>query len=129
MTAKQYKIARIITIILVAFTVSTSLSLGNFVVPILIIIAGMALMYSWRKKMEKQGNVLADERDYQIAGNAARYTLTIYGALGAIATMVLMVLGKQDHDLLLLGYFFAYTVTGLLLFNALLFKLLNRKSR
>lgn len=128
MTKKQYKWARIITIILIAFTISTSLSLNNYIIPILVIFAGMAFMFSIRKKYEKEEGVLADERDYKIAGNAARYTLFVYSIIGVVATMILMVLGKENDTLLTIGYFASYTVCGLMLLNAILFKILSKRS-
>ena len=128
MTKKQYKTTRILVIIIISFTVSTSLALNNYLIPILIILAGLAFMFSIRKKFEKTEGVLADERDYQIAGNAARYTIFIYSIIGTIATMPLMVLGKENPSLMLIGHFSAYTVCGLMLINALLFKILNKRN-
>lgn len=130
MTKKQYQLTRIIVAFLIAFTVTLSINLGNYIVPILITIAGFAFMLSARKKFEKSDGIIADERDYKIAGNAARYTLSTYAFLGAISSMVLVVLGKNDPNLMILGYFAAYTTCGLMILNALLFKILiNRNEK
>jgi uncharacterized membrane protein len=104
-----------------------SLSLENYYLPIVMIISATAGMYYCRKQLQTT-TVLADERDYQVAGRASRYALIAYAWLGAIGTFVLMAISKGEGALYDLSQYLSFSVLFLLLLNAVLFKILRRKS-
>jgi uncharacterized membrane protein len=62
-------------------SISLSITLENYYLPIALVIIGMTAMYYLRKQL-KIIEVMADERDYKLSGNAARHTITIYGLIG-----------------------------------------------
>lgn len=88
--------------------------------------SAMAIMYYCRKQLKTE-DVLADERDYKIAGDAARYSIYIFGLFGAVTTFVLMALSEKQQNLYLVSQFFAFSVCFLLLLNAFLFKFLSKR--
>lgn len=122
MTKKQYLTCRLIVSFLTAMLVAISMVQNNYIIPLLVIIAGMSLLYSCRKKVQ---DVLADERDYQIAGQSARYVLYFYSFIGAIVSMILFVVAKDNNVLMLLANFLAYSVCLLMIINSIIFKWLN----
>jgi uncharacterized membrane protein len=84
-------------------------------------------MYYCRKQLQTE-TILVDERDYKIGGKASRYTLVIYGWLGAIGTFVLMAISTNKESVTyILSQYLAFSVCFLLLLNAFIFKYLIRK--
>jgi len=128
MTKKQYAICRLAIIVLLSFSISVSVTIENYYLPIIFLLSATAGMYYCRKQLQTT-DVLADERDYQIAGMAARYTLFVYGWLGAVGTFVLMALSHKQGLAYALSQYLAFSVCFLLLVNAFLFKYLNRQGK
>lgn len=128
MTTKQYKTCRIAIIILLSASISISLSLNNYYLPIIFMISASAGMYYCRKQYSP-GKVMVDERDYQVAGRAARYSIYIYSWLGAIGTFVLMALSQREGMMYALSQYLAFSVCFLMLMNAFLFKYLIKKKK
>lgn len=126
MNKKQYTICRLAIIIILSFSISTSINLDNYYLPIIFMFSAMAVLYYCRSQL-KTTDVLVDERDYKIAGDAARYTIYIYGLIGAIATFVLMALSEKQGNLYIISQFLAFSVCFLMLFNAFLFKYLSKR--
>ncbi len=127
MSLKKYKICRLAIIVLLSASISISLSLENYYLPIIFVLSASFAMYYCRKQLKTE-KVMVDERDYQVAGRAARYTLYIFGWLGAISTFVLMALSKNNQLLFDLSQFIAISVCFVLLLNALIFKYLSKKN-
>lgn len=128
MTLKNYKIWRLAIMVILAASISFSINLNNYYLPIIFMVSAMAVMYYLRQQL-KTDKVVADERDYQVAGNAARYTIFIYGILGAIGTFVLMAVSGKDGIMYVLSQYLAYSVCFLMLLNAFLFKYLIKKQK
>lgn len=128
MTKKQYLFCRLAVVIVLSFSISTSLSLGNYYLPLVFMLTAMAVLYYCRKQL-KTKDVLVDERDYQIAGRAARYALYIYGWLGAIGTFVLMALADKQGNLYIISQYLAFSVCFLMLANALIFRYLSGRGK
>lgn len=126
MTTKQYKVCRLAIIILLSMSISISISLENYYLPIIFMLSGVAGMYYCRKQLKIE-KVMVDERDYQVAGNAARYTIFIYGWLGAIGTFVLMAVSQKEGVFYSLSQHLAFSVCFLMLLNAFLFKYLSKR--
>ena len=127
MSLKKYKICRLAIIVILSISISISLSLENYYLPIIFVLSASFAMYYCRKQLRTE-KVMVDERDYQVAGQAARYTLYIFGWLGAISTFVLMALSKNNQSLFDLSQFIAISVCVVLLLNALIFKYLSKKN-
>jgi len=128
MKMKQYKACRLGIIILLSASISISITLGNYYLPVVFILSSMAGMYYCRKHLETQ-EIMADERDYQVAGNSARYTIFIYSLIGAIGTFVLMAISQKEGDLYVLSQYLAFSVCFLMLLNAFLFKYLSKRQK
>jgi len=109
-------------------SISISLGLENYYLPIIFMLSGIAGMYYCRKQLKTE-KVIADERDYQVAGNAARYTIFIYGWIGAIGTFVLMAISEKEGVLYTLSQYLAFSVCFLMLLNAFLFKYLSKRNK
>lgn len=128
MTKKQYLFCRLAVIIMLSFLISTSLSLGNYYLPLVFMLTAMAVLYYCRKQL-KTKDVLVDERDYQIAGRAARYTLYIYSWLGAIGAFVLIALADKKGNFYSISRYLALSVCFLMLTNVLIFRYLSGRGK
>jgi len=126
MTTKQYKICRLVIAVVLSASISISISIENYYLPIIFLFSSFAGMYYCRKQL-KTKKVMADERDYQVAGNAARYAIFIYGILGSVSTFVLMAISQREGIIYVLSQYLAFSVCFLLVLNAFLFKYLSKK--
>jgi uncharacterized membrane protein len=128
MTTKQYKICRLAIIVVLSMSVSISINLGNYYLPVVFMLSGVAGMYYCRKQLKTE-IVMADERDYHVAGNAARYTIYIYGWVGAVGTFVFMAISEKEGIFYVLSQYLAFSVCFLLLLNAFLFRYLSKRQK
>lgn len=124
MTTKQYTVCRIFIVMILAGLVSMSVTQGFIVLPIISIITATGALYYCRKRTRA---VLADERDYQIAGKAARYAVFVFAWPAALGSMVFMALREQNFVYEVIGHVLAYSVCFLLLTQAFMFKYLSSK--
>lgn len=128
MTKKHYHYCRLAIIIVLSASISISITMNNYYLPIIFMLSAMASLYYCQKQL-KAKSVLADERDYQIAGNAARYSIFIYGWMGAIGTFILMAISEKQGVLYLVSQYLAFSVCFLMLLNAFLFKYLSKREK
>jgi uncharacterized membrane protein len=123
MTAKKFLVYRLIVVILLAGVVSSFVATGNYLVPIAAVITALIFLLIMKNKVNE---VLADERDYKIAGNAARYAMNIFSAVSCVIILVLYALKKDRPDFELIGSVLAYAVCGLMLLYSFIFKYYQR---
>lgn len=126
MKLKNYKNCRLAIIVILAASISVSITLENYYLPIVFMLTALAALYYCRQHLPKD-TIIADERDYQVAGKAARYTILVYAWIGAVSTFVLMALADRNPLYYQLSQYLAFSVCFLMLFNAFLFKYLSKK--
>ncbi|MDD5290772.1 MAG: DUF2178 domain-containing protein [Patescibacteria group bacterium] len=123
MSKKAFLVVRIITVITLSILVGVSINLGNYVLPVVAIITASFLLYFFKGKVKE---VMADERDYEIAGRAGRNAMTIYSLIMAIIGTVLMALSKTYPELESPALIVLYSVCFLVLLYSILFKIYSR---
>jgi uncharacterized membrane protein len=128
MTKKQYLFCRLAVIVVLSFSISVSLTLSNYYLPLIFMLTATAVLYYCRKQLKTE-DILVDERDYQVAGKAARYAIFIYGWLGAIGTFVLMALSNRYGYLYVVSQCLAFSVCFLMLANAFIFRYLSGRGK
>jgi uncharacterized membrane protein len=126
MNEKKYKICRLAVIIILSISISISVSLKQYYLPLVFLLTAFASIYYCRKQL-KTNNVQADERDYAVAGHAARYSIYIYSWLGAISMFILMAISDGVGILYYISLCLAFSVCFLMLTNAFLFKYFHKK--
>jgi len=124
MNKKTYVWARMVLAVLVAGIVSTSVVGGNYVIPIIVAIGAAFALYLMKKSVKE---VIEDERDYYLAGNAARWTVLIYASIAAIGSMIFMAMRAQNTSFELVASVLAYSACGLLILQSILFKVFQNK--
>ncbi|MBI5530517.1 MAG: DUF2178 domain-containing protein [Candidatus Doudnabacteria bacterium] len=115
MTIKQYTAARLITAASLAAIVSQAVVLKNYYLAAAAVVIGVLLLMYVKKQVTE---VTADERDYKIAGDSARWSLIIFSILGAIGSFILLTARAYNPALEAAGSTLAYSVCLLLLVNS-----------
>jgi uncharacterized membrane protein len=124
MTKRAFSIYRIIAVAIVSVIVSVSINLGNWYLPVISIIASWLFLYAIRRKVDE---VLADERDYMIAGKASSHAIRIYALASVIIGMILYSIGSREGILFSMATTLLYSACFLMLLYAVLFKIYERK--
>ena len=124
MTQENYKIFRIFLAMAVAMLCSVSVVAGNYILPIVVAATAMLIMVAAKKRVE---GVIADERDYKNAGDAARWSLNLYTILAAISSMVLMALRQENLFFEPIAQVLAYSACGLMILQSFLFRYFQGK--
>ena len=125
MTKKAFSIYRIIAVIIVTIIVSISINYGNWYLPVISIMASWLFLYTLRRKVKE---VIADERDYIIAGKASGLAMKIYISFSVIIGMILYSTGKENEVLFNIATTLLYSACFLMIFYAVLFKIYERKN-
>ncbi len=97
MSEKTYTIVRLATTILVAIAVGVSVTYDNLLIPLVAVLAGIAVMVFSRRHVNF---VLVDERVYRISEIASRRAMTIFGLAAAFLTPILVIVGQQSYPTL-----------------------------
>jgi len=126
MTNKQYSVLRIAIVILLSVSISVSISLENYLLPLGAILLAIIILQIMRRRVN---SVLADERDYSLAGTAARHAITVFSLIMVAAMFILMYFGKDNKDLYNLSIIFAYLTCALMFINAFIFYFLKLKMK
>lgn len=128
MTKKQYKICRISIVFILSFLIGLCISLENYYLPVVFVVTAMAAMYYCRKQLQTN-EVMVDERDYKVAGDAARYSITVFGTVGALLMFILMAISGKEGALYVASQTLAYSVCFIMLLNAFIFKYLSKRGK
>lgn len=119
MTIKRFYQIRILIAIIVAGTMSYSIVRESYVIPIIVAALGASIVFYLRGRVKE---VIADERDYEIGGKAARYAIQIYSWIALITMFVLYVERGQNESYALVSAVLAYSTCVLLILYSLIFK-------
>lgn len=125
MTYNQFKKVRIVIAALVAMIMSFAVNLQSWVLAIADVLIAMAILFALKNQVK---DVLADERDFYIAGKAARYALSTFCVFGSILSFYFMVLSK-DANAEAIGSVLAYSVCGLMLLSSVIMIYLQRNAK
>lgn len=126
MTIKRFLIYRLILTMILAGIVSFSISINNYLVPIATVATFVILFYAMRKKIK---GVMEDERDYELAGKAARYAMTIFASIVGLVVIILFAQRQANPIYEIVGSALAYAVCGLLLAYSVLFKYFQSRGK
>lgn len=125
MTKKAFSVYKIAAVIVVAVSVSVSVNYGNWYLPLAFLITAWVFLYALRSKVKE---VIADERDYRIAGSASVLAMRIYAVVSVVAGLVLYITEKNNAALFIVGSVLLYSAGFLMLLYAALFKIYERKN-
>jgi len=125
MTKKMFSVYRIIAVIIVSITVSVFINFGNWYLPVISVVASWIFLYTLRGKVKE---VIADERDYTIAGKASGLAMRIYLLLSVVIGIILYSIGEKGGVLFGTATTLLYSACFLMFLYAILFKIYERKN-
>ena len=123
MTAKQFKLAKVITTIIVAIIVGQNVVKQEFFIPIVAVVLAALILFYLKSRVKE---VLVDERDWKAAGKAAVLTIQIYGWLMMMAVFIFYSQQEKNPAFAPIAVTLAYSTCALLLFYALIFRFHDR---
>ncbi len=124
MTIKKYKYIRLIVISFLAILVSQSIIFRNYLLPIIGIVLSSSLLFYLRSKLKNE--FLADERDYKIGGDAARWAIQIFNTFAVIVMIILYAQQDLNPSFLPIATTLAYSVCFLMILYSLIFRYLDK---
>ena len=124
MRLSTYNIIRITIAALLGVSVSFFVVLGNYIFPVIAAIAAFIIIMALRRRVSE---VINDERDYYLAGKAARWTVFIFIMIAALGSMVFMALRKGNPFFERLGYASAYIACFVMVLQSILFYIFEKK--
>jgi len=124
MTLKQFKIVKIITVIALAIIVSQSMVNKNYIIPLMALAFSVIVLYFIRQRVKE---IMADERDYEIGGKAARMAMQIFSWVAVVIMFIFYSLGHINPIYESIALTLSYAVCFLLLSYSLIFKYYYKK--
>jgi uncharacterized membrane protein len=118
MTYKKFKIVKAVVAFFLAIIIAQAVMFNNYILAVAAVLTALAITLVARKKVN---GVVADERDFQVAGKAARISMSVFSGLGAIITFVLMAEREANPLFGVIGSTLAYSVCFLLLLYSAVF--------
>lgn len=94
MTLKTYQKIKLVFVFLLAMFFSWAIYLDNFLIPVSVMIASVLILMLLRRQVKE---IVADERDWQIAGKAALIAVQAYSWIAAILMFILYSLRSQNN--------------------------------
>jgi uncharacterized membrane protein len=119
MTLKQYNAFRIVTVIVLTIFISNFLALHNYILPLAAVaVAALILLYLRNRVNE----IVSDERDYEVAGKAARWAMQIYAWIAVAGFFLIYAFYGGDPIWETVAYALSYSVCLLLILYAIIFR-------
>ncbi|MFA4999649.1 MAG: DUF2178 domain-containing protein [Parcubacteria group bacterium] len=124
MTKKTFTICKVVAVIIVGFVTGVSVNNGNWYLPIAFLVTAWVSLFALKNRVK---GVIADERDYRLAGKASMRAMTTYNALAVIAGLILYISEKDNAVLFSVGSTLLYSACLLMIIYSILFKIYERK--
>ena len=125
MTIKQYTRIKLFFTVIIAIIFAQAIIYRNFWIPVAtLIMATLVLIYLRRQVSE----IIADERDYFVAGKAAFLAMQIYAWCATLGMLVLYVFRDYNPAYEPIAITLAYSTCFLMILHSLIFRYHNKIS-
>jgi len=123
MTLKKYQQIKLIITVVIAIIFSQAIINQNYLIPLAtLVVASLGLILLRRRVKE----VIADERDYALAGKSASWAIQIYSWFAVVAMFVLYAFKNINPAYEPIALTLAYSTCFLMIVYSLIFKFQNR---
>ena len=124
LTFKQYNTIRLIVVMVLAIVIGNMIVLKNFFIPVMLLgISSLFLMFL-RKKVKE---IIADERDYDLARKAASLAIQIYSLIAVVCMFIFWAYSDVNPHYKSIAMTLAFSTCGLMLLQGFIFRFLNKK--
>ena len=125
MSLEKYNKIRLAMVVIISLIISQSLALKNFIIPLFTVIIGSLILMLLRRKVDE---VMADERDYVLAGKSALLAIQIYSWISVIIMFGLYSFSDLNPANESVAKTLAFSVCGLMILYSIIFRLRNKSS-
>lgn len=126
MTLKKFTNYRLFVAALLGATISVSFVQENYLFALAAMAIAMIILYLLKQRVH---DVIADERDYALAGQASRYTISVFSIILVAAMFVMLSLKTNNQTANTIAYLLSYLVCFLMLLNSFIFRFLSLKAK
>lgn len=123
MNQKTYQKWRLVIVFVLAMVFSQSIVRGNYIIPVVLMVVSSLVLWYLRSRVK---GVLADERDYSLAGKAALLSIQVFGWLASVATLVFYSQRNLNPMYETIGLTLSYSVLFLFLVYGIVFRYYNK---
>jgi len=124
LTLKQYQSIKLFITVVLAISISQSIVLKNYIIPIFLLPIITLIVLYLRKQVKE---IIADERDYQIAGKSALLAMQLFSWVSVIAMFVFYFFSETNSVFTAVGITLAFSVCALMLSYSFIFRFYIRK--
>ena len=123
MTIKKYQQIKLAITVIIAVIFSQAILYQNYLIPLAtLVVASLVLIYLRRQVKE----VIADERDYALAGKSASWAIQIYSWIAVFAMFVLYAFKNLNPAYEPIALTLAYSTCTLMVLYSFIFKFQNK---
>lgn len=123
MTIKKYQQIKLIIVVLIAIIFSQAIFYKNYLIPIATLLVSSLILIILRRRVKE---VIADERDYALAGKSASWAIQIYSWIAVVAMFILYSFRDLNSFYEPVALTLAYSTCFLMFVYSLIFKFQNR---
>lgn len=125
MTLKQFQAIKLIAVIGLGIIFGQAIVRENYLIPLAALVIAVLVLFYLRSKVKE---VIADERDYETGGKAARIAIQIYAWFAVILMLFLYAQRNLNPSYLPIAVTLAYSTCFLMLLYALIFRYYHKFS-
>jgi uncharacterized membrane protein len=114
MTSKQYLWSKMAIAAILAIVVGQAYILRSYILIGASVLIAFFLILFLKKRVKE---VLADERDYKIGGDVARWALSIFAVLAWLFSFAMIMLRNVNPEYEIVGFTLSYAVCALLIIH------------
>jgi len=123
MTLKKYQQIKLAIVIIISIIFSQSIIYQNYLIPLTTLVVA-SLILIWLRRQVKE--VIADERDYILAGKSASAAIQIYSWIAVVAMFILYAFKHLNPVYEPVAMTLAYSTCLLMVVYSLIFKFQNK---
>lgn len=123
MTLKKYQKIKLAIVVAISIIFSQSIIFKNYLIPIATLVISSLILMALRRQIKE---VIADERDYALAGKSATWAIQIYSWISVVAMFVLYALRDLNPSYEPIAMTLAFSTCLLILIYSLFFNFQNK---
>jgi uncharacterized membrane protein len=123
MTLKKYQQIKLVLVVVIAMIFSQSIILKNYLIPIATLVISSLILILLRRRVKE---VIADERDYALAGKSASWSIQIYSWIAVVTMFVLYAFKDLNPSYEPIAMTLAFSTCFLMLIYSFIFRFQNK---
>lgn len=124
MTLSQYKKVRIVTAMILGAVFSQAIIFNKIIIPVVVLAIASLFLFYLRKKVK---GVIADERDYSVAGKSALLAIQLFSTTSTIIMLFFYYARKINAIYEPIAMVLAFSVCALMLVYSIIFRIKSGK--